>query len=74
MAEDPEYNVGSASRHPSVAAFAYEEICGMRNVGSPVRSRERFLVFGAPDIQREEIDDVVACLQSGWIGTGPSQR
>ena len=38
---------------------------------SPVRSKERFLVFGAPNIQREEIDEVVACLESGWIGTGP---
>jgi dTDP-4-amino-4,6-dideoxygalactose transaminase len=43
----------------------------MRKAGSPVRSRERFLVFGAPDIQREQIDEVVACLESGWIGTGP---
>lgn len=43
----------------------------MRQPGSPVRPRERFLVFGAPDIQKEEIDEVVACLESGWIGTGP---
>jgi dTDP-4-amino-4,6-dideoxygalactose transaminase len=31
----------------------------------------RFLAFGAPSIGREEIDEVVQCLQSGWIGTGP---
>jgi dTDP-4-amino-4,6-dideoxygalactose transaminase len=43
----------------------------LRKIGSPVRSKERFLVFGAPNIQREEIDEVVACLESGWIGTGP---
>ena len=30
-----------------------------------------FILFGAPDIQREEIDEVVATLNSGWIGTGP---
>ena len=32
---------------------------------------EEFLVFGAPLIGQEEIDEVVACLKSGWIGTGP---
>ena len=30
-----------------------------------------FIVFGAPQIEREEIDEVVRCLESGWIGTGP---
>ena len=30
-----------------------------------------FIVFGAPKIDREEIDEVVRCLESGWIGTGP---
>src|SRR6266849_4802425 len=30
-----------------------------------------FIVFGAPKIEREEIDEVVRCLESGWIGTGP---
>lgn len=30
-----------------------------------------FIVFGAPDIHGEEIDEVVATLNSGWIGTGP---
>ncbi len=34
-------------------------------------SRKDFLVFGSPLIGREEIDEVVACLESGWIGTGP---
>lgn len=34
-------------------------------------SREKFLVFGAPLIEQPEIDEVVACLQSGWIGSGP---
>jgi len=33
--------------------------------------RDRYLTFGAPDIHREEYDEVVACLDSGWIGTGP---
>jgi dTDP-4-amino-4,6-dideoxygalactose transaminase len=30
-----------------------------------------FIVFGAPQIEREEIDEVVRCLESGWIGSGP---
>jgi dTDP-4-amino-4,6-dideoxygalactose transaminase len=30
-----------------------------------------FIVFGAPKIDQDEIDEVVRCLESGWIGTGP---
>lgn len=30
-----------------------------------------FIIFGAPQIEREEIDEVVRCLESGWIGSGP---
>jgi len=37
----------------------------------PVRAKDRFLVFGAPDIHDEEIREVVSCMQSGWLGTGP---
>jgi Predicted pyridoxal phosphate-dependent enzyme apparently involved in regulation of cell wall biogenesis len=37
----------------------------------PVRSKENFLVFGSPALEQEEIDEVVACLKSRWIGTGP---
>lgn len=33
--------------------------------------RNDFLVFGAPQIEEEEIAEVVATLRSGWIGTGP---
>lgn len=39
--------------------------------GDPIRSKERFLVFGAPDLQQPEKDEVLQCLASGWIGTGP---
>src|SRR5437667_5982468 len=35
---------------------------------------EPFLPFSAPDIGQEEIDEVVACLRSGWITTGPKAR
>ena len=33
--------------------------------------RDDFLVFGAPLIGDDEISEVVHCLQSGWLGTGP---
>lgn len=31
----------------------------------------QFLVFGAPLIEEAEIDEVVTCMRSGWLGTGP---
>jgi dTDP-4-amino-4,6-dideoxygalactose transaminase len=33
--------------------------------------REELLVFGSPAIERNEIDEVVAVMESGWLGTGP---
>ena len=33
--------------------------------------RDRFLVFGAPRIERAEMDEVARVLESGWLGTGP---
>lgn len=50
------------SPDPSRAALAQEG-------GAPVRSD--YLVFGAPDLREAEIQEVVECLRSGWIGTGP---
>lgn len=37
--------------------------------GSPIR--KSFLIFGSPDIQEEDISEVVDTLRSGWISTGP---
>jgi len=37
----------------------------------PVRAKENFLVFGAPLIEDEEIAEVLGCMKSGWLGTGP---
>ncbi len=37
----------------------------------PVRSHEDFLVFGAPAIEDDEIQEVIASMKSGWLGTGP---
>ena len=33
--------------------------------------RDEFLVFGAPQIEDGEVQEVVASLKSGWLGTGP---
>ena len=33
--------------------------------------RDQYLVYGSPQIQQEEVDEVVETLKSGWIGTGP---
>jgi dTDP-4-amino-4,6-dideoxygalactose transaminase len=43
----------------------------MIDMGPPVRGKERFLVFGSPAIESAEIDEVVATMRSGWLGTGP---
>lgn len=39
--------------------------------GEPVRSKNDFLVYGAPLVENEDIQEVVNSLKSGWIGTGP---
>ena len=31
----------------------------------------KYITFGAPLIENDEINSVVKCLKSGWIGTGP---
>jgi dTDP-4-amino-4,6-dideoxygalactose transaminase len=33
--------------------------------------RDTFLVFGSPKIEQPEIEEVIACMESGWLGTGP---
>jgi len=38
---------------------------------TPIRPKNRFLVFGAPAIEQVEISEVVASLKSGWLSTGP---
>jgi dTDP-4-amino-4,6-dideoxygalactose transaminase len=37
----------------------------------PVRAPDDFLVFGAPLLGDAEKDEVLDCLDSGWLGTGP---
>jgi len=35
------------------------------------KKREKYLVFGSPLIEEDEIQEVVDTLRSGWLGTGP---
>jgi dTDP-4-amino-4,6-dideoxygalactose transaminase len=51
-------NTKFSDRHPTV-------------ISKPVRSKERFLVFGAPAIEKAEIQEVVESMKSGWLGSGP---
>jgi len=37
----------------------------------PVRPSEEFLIFGAPLISDEEEREILSCLRTGWLGTGP---
>lgn len=36
-----------------------------------VAADQPFIIFGSPLIEQAEIDEVVACMQSSWLGTGP---
>lgn len=40
--------------------------------GRPVR--KKLLIFGSPRIEKEEIEEVVSTLKSGWISTGPKVK
>src|SRR5690242_20574828 len=42
-----------------------------RSTSALTTAREDFLVFGRPLVQEAEIAEVVECLRSGWIGSGP---
>lgn len=37
-------------------------------------NRKNFLVFGSPLIEQPEINEVVASLKTGWLGTGPKVK
>lgn len=40
-------------------------------IDTPIRPRDKFLVFGSPALDDSEIDEVAATMKSGWLGTGP---
>ncbi|MCL6520083.1 MAG: DegT/DnrJ/EryC1/StrS family aminotransferase [Armatimonadetes bacterium] len=48
-----------------IAGFEEKEIL----TEEPVRPD--YLIFGSPRIEEDEIEEVVASLKSGWLGTGP---
>lgn len=35
------------------------------------RLRTSYLVFGQPKLEQPEIEEVLACMRSAWLGTGP---
>lgn len=35
------------------------------------RSKDQFLVFGSPAIEEAEMQEVMASMKTGWLGTGP---
>lgn len=37
----------------------------------PMKLRDDFLIFGAPQLTEDDAQAVMATLRSGWIGTGP---
>lgn len=37
----------------------------------PPRTKDNFLVFGMPPIEEAEIEEVIATMKSGWLGSGP---
>src|SRR5690242_2011243 len=41
---------------------------------TPDETCRPYIVFGAPTIGEEEIEEVGATLRSGWLGTGPKVR
>jgi dTDP-4-amino-4,6-dideoxygalactose transaminase len=53
------------------ASFKFEKVSESQSQQAPIRPKDRFLVFGAPAIEEAEIEEVVDCLRSGWLGTGP---
>jgi dTDP-4-amino-4,6-dideoxygalactose transaminase len=55
-------------RSPSVG---HERAAPKRDVAAPIRRSEDFLVFGSPLVGGEEKLEVLDCLETGWLGTGP---
>jgi dTDP-4-amino-4,6-dideoxygalactose transaminase len=48
----------------------YSEVI-MKRTFKPVRSKDRFLVFGQPCIEQAEVEEVADSLHKRWLGTGP---
>ena len=52
---------------------SHPEMCSRRK-NLAERLRDDFLVFGAPQIEEDEIAEIVDSLRARWIGTGPKVR
>src|SRR4029453_588762 len=67
---DPRFSAVSVPSADDRGQTADRNAADERRVGTP-EPRESFLVYGSPEILEDEIDEVVATLRSGWLGTGP---
>ena len=38
------------------------------------KDKKEFIVFGKPHIAKDEINEMIDTLESGWIGTGPKTK
>lgn len=57
---------------PRAVARIESEQVAMNQAASNDRAESNdFLVFGAPAVEEDDIAAVVACMRSGWLGTGP---
>ena len=57
------YQASSSAQQPSLSNTAQLQMLP--------DSKNPFIVFGSPLIEQAEIDEVVACMESSWLGTGP---
>jgi len=62
-------STGHGTRDPlGVAFFGVKK---MKSSSYGIGKRKDFLIFGAPLLKQAEIDEVLAVMKSGWLGTGP---
>jgi dTDP-4-amino-4,6-dideoxygalactose transaminase len=40
-------------------------------MSNPIRKKEDFLIYSSPKIEDAEINELVAIMRSGWLGSGP---